>query len=384
MKTRALATALLSLTSCVVDPDAEVTGESQQAIVGGTATSERIEVGQTTISDGELSHTCTATMISNKVFLTAGHCIGYVPFAVGGTFMLGNGVTKTIARTFALAKDDYPGEEHPQENDLAVGILTTAVSNTTLAPRGISTTQPSNEFLTQIGFGSGREFITYWYDGSSSNWGESGDSGGPVFKGTLTAPGDIVRVHSGRAGTIFGLHDVGADAVAFRPQILAMRDALVTPGISYRAHVQDVGYQAAVVNNAVAGTTGQSKRLEGLQIWLNNGDSICYTAYVQDIGWQPEACDGQLAGTVETGQRIEAIRIRYVPPLTPTNVVHYRVYLQGTGWQAWKTNNAIAGTIGESRRVEAIQIYLTPADVGAGLAHSAPPAPDAPSDLAAE
>ena len=38
--------------------------------------------------------------------------------------------------------------------------------------------------------------------------------------------------------------------------------------IYYRVHVQDYGWQDWVSNGAMAGTSGQSKRLEGIQIKL--------------------------------------------------------------------------------------------------------------------
>ena len=39
-------------------------------------------------------------------------------------------------------------------------------------------------------------------------------------------------------------------------------------GISYKAHVAGLGWMNTVSNGDVAGTTGQSRRLEAVQIWL--------------------------------------------------------------------------------------------------------------------
>jgi uncharacterized protein YjdB len=65
------------------------------------------------------------------------------------------------------------------------------------------------------------------------------------------------------------------------------------------------------------GTVGQSLRMEAIEIRLT-GDlaahySIRYAAHVQDIGWQPAVIDGQAAGTTGLAKRMEAIRIELVP-----------------------------------------------------------------------
>jgi len=39
-------------------------------------------------------------------------------------------------------------------------------------------------------------------------------------------------------------------------------------GICYQAHVQNIGWQSQVCNNQVAGTVGQSLRLEAIRIFL--------------------------------------------------------------------------------------------------------------------
>ena len=46
--------------------------------------------------------------------------------------------------------------------------------------------------------------------------------------------------------------------------------------------------------------------------------SVEYRAHVQGIGWQPWVRDGATAGTVGQSRRIEAIQIRLVPAATPT------------------------------------------------------------------
>jgi uncharacterized protein YjdB len=38
--------------------------------------------------------------------------------------------------------------------------------------------------------------------------------------------------------------------------------------VSYQACVQDIGWMPVVSNGAVAGTTGQNKRIEALRVWV--------------------------------------------------------------------------------------------------------------------
>ena len=120
-------------------------------------------------------------------------------------------------------------------------------------------------------------------------------------------------------------------------------------------------------NNAVAGTTGQSKRVEAIQIRLNNGVSdyydIEYRAHVQNIGWQGWVKNDQVAGTTGESKRIEAIQIKLVPKKSfqgssnPSNTdFSYRSHVQDFGWLGYVENNSISGTVGISKRLEAFEL----------------------------
>ena len=127
--------------------------------------------------------------------------------------------------------------------------------------------------------------------------------------------------------------------------------------VSYRTHVQDIGWQKYVSNGACSGTTGRALRLEGINIKLNNNNiNIKYQVHVQDIGWQAWESNGQMAGTEGKSLRLEAIKIC----LENTNdySIMYRVHVQDIGWQGWKKDGEIAGTSGQSLRLEAIEIKL--------------------------
>lgn len=40
-----------------------------------------------------------------------------------------------------------------------------------------------------------------------------------------------------------------------------------------------------------------------------NARVVCYAAHVQDVGWQSTVCDGGVAGTIGQSRRMEALRI---------------------------------------------------------------------------
>jgi uncharacterized protein YjdB len=365
----AFAAATQLCVACVMDAPEDETATDEEGLINGTPTTAHPEVVQLWVPrDATSSVTCTATMISPSTFLTAAHCIDWVPEFTDRAITQANGVVVHQRAHVSIENvGDVPvvrilaqgGSAVLGGDDLAVGKLDRDV--TAITPATIATAEPSNTNLTVIGYGctnstctlSARTFLTYFYSGQTTSNYANGDSGGPTFTGTLTSTGPIVRVTS---ATNWSGNDVGANPIIYRAQVLALSNALATAGVVYRSQVQSLGWTAAVGNGTQSGTTGQSLRLEGLQVWTQNpGETVCYTAYVQDVGWQPEVCGGKLAGTVGQGKRMEAIKLRHIGG---NGFVEYRAYVQGIGWQAWHQNNGVAGTTGQSRRIEAIEIMF--------------------------
>ncbi len=136
---------------------------------------------------------------------------------------------------------------------------------------------------------------------------------------------------------------------------------ITRPDVRYRSHVQTYGWQSWVKNGAVAGTRGESKRVEALQAEVpspNMSGEVQIRAHVQSYGWQNWAGQGSVAGTTGEAKRIEAVQIRLTGELSSTCDVWYRVHVQTYGWLDWTKNGASAGTQELSRRLEAIQIVL--------------------------
>ncbi|WP_186843818.1 hypothetical protein [Acetobacterium tundrae] len=153
-------------------------------------------------------------------------------------------------------------------------------------------------------------------------------------------------------------------------------------GVEYRGHVQDYGDYPTdgtwIQGDNILGTTGESKRIEGVNIKLTAGSaipagaSIRYNVHIENVGWQNDPtnltdtsnwkANGDFAGSRGKCQRIEAIQIVLVGAdgqILPGYSVQYLVHGENYGWtQGWKADGAIAGTTGQSLRLEVIQIKV--------------------------
>jgi len=135
--------------------------------------------------------------------------------------------------------------------------------------------------------------------------------------------------------------------------------------ISYNAmvHIQYKGntYYKNDDGSKQLGTTGQGLRLEALELDLINKPvtgSLSYEVHVQDIGWQGAKTDGQLAGTEGQSRRLEAIRINRTGNLAKQYDVYYRTHVQNIGWTGWAKNGQSCGSAGYGWRMEAMQIVF--------------------------
>ena len=116
--------------------------------------------------------------------------------------------------------------------------------------------------------------------------------------------------------------------------------------VEYEAHVQNIGWQGVKRDGQIAGTVGESKRLEALRI---NCQGIKFKGHIQNIGWTSERLSGEVVGTAGEDLRLEAVQIF-------KDGIKYRVHIQNKGWTDWKSSGEVAGTVGESLRIEAIEI----------------------------
>ena len=93
--------------------------------------------------------------------------------------------------------------------------------------------------------------------------------------------------------------------------------------------------------------------------------AVEYRTHVQTYGWQDWKKDGEISGTSGESKRLEAIQIQLTGDMEKKYDVYYRVHSQTYGWLGWAKNGAPAGTTGLSKRLEAIEIKLVPQGAGA-------------------
>ena len=67
-----------------------------------------------------------------------------------------------------------------------------------------------------------------------------------------------------------------------------------------------------------------------------------------------------MSGTSGQSKRLEAIQIKLTGQVANEYDVYYRVHCQNFGWLGWAKNGESSGSEGYSRRLEAIQICLVP------------------------
>ncbi len=188
---------------------------------------------------------------------------------------------------------------------------------------------------------------------------------------TVDAPGDEGEIF---AGVVKGKTFDAAELAKLKAEddsgtihlngkeIQVEKASLPDPGLRTVAHIQDVG-DRTFSEGAVAGTTGQSRRLEGFQINLDSpipGLSMEYMAHVQDIGDTSWVREGQYVGTKGQSKRIEGFAIRLTGSQASKYDVFYQAHVEGIGNTPRVGNGQFSGTRGQFKRVEAISVWVQP------------------------
>ncbi len=205
-------------------------------------------------------------------------------------------------------------------------------------------------------------------------WAKNGEAAGTAGYGKRLEGIQIVVVKKGESinEKMEGIDSKDTKAFVSKDGKTPVVSGADTPNVTYRTHVQTIGWQAWKYNGQMSGTTGLAKRLEGIEIELTNKDyegGIAYTTHVQSIGWQNKSedvstwmQDGEMAGTSGKAKRLEAIRIALTGEMAEHYDIYYRVHAQSYGWLGWAKNGDEAGTAGYSKRLEGIQIVIVPKD----------------------
>ncbi|WP_392545130.1 CotH kinase family protein [Oryzobacter telluris] len=102
---------------------------------------------------------------------------------------------------------------------------------------------------------------------------------------------------------------------------LALVDSPVAGTLVAQANVERLGWMKETTTGRI-GAPGRRLRLEALRLRLT-GDlaqryDISYRAYVAGVGWQPWVVNGAVAGTTGQARRVEAVQVRLLERPSPT------------------------------------------------------------------
>lgn len=189
------------------------------------------------------------------------------------------------------------------------------------------------------------------------------------------------RIHAADYGWLgWAKNDAAAGTVGLSKQAEAIQVKLVAkgssdapaqdhaaliqlPGFSAKANCSGLGWKAVVGNGEIAGTVGQSRAMEAMQLSLSDSSmsgGISYSAHVSNIGWQSAVSDGATSGTVGQGQQIQAVKINLTGEVSNYFDVWYRVHVSNYGWLGWTKNGSPAGTTKLGIPVQALQVKIVP------------------------
>ena len=129
------------------------------------------------------------------------------------------------------------------------------------------------------------------------------------------------RAHCQNLGWLDPVHDgqtAGTTGFSARLEALlidlrTIREKNPDAKLSGDFHVQNIGtlHLDNIEPDTLIGTIGKSLRLEAFRLHLTGvpDKKLYYEAHVQGIGWQGVRKDGEMAGTTGQSKRIEAVRI---------------------------------------------------------------------------
>ena len=133
--------------------------------------------------------------------------------------------------------------------------------------------------------------------------------------------------------------------------IIEQANKINNPQIKYRSHLEEIGWQEWKKDGEMSGTTGESRRLEAIQIDYNK--PIYAKAHIQEDGWVDygKITKDTVIGTEHQSKRLECLCLK-------CEGIKYRVHIQESGWSCWTKADGVCtlGSVGQSLRIEAIEI----------------------------
>ena len=140
--------------------------------------------------------------------------------------------------------------------------------------------------------------------------------------------------------------------------------------LKYRAYGQKYGWQTFItassspkVFSSVAGTE-EDLRMETIQMQLKgvNGE-VRYRAYCDKLAWTDWATTKNTktyAGTKGQSRRVEMIQLQAKGEIATLYDIYYQAYSWKFGWLGWAGNNQKAGSAGYASKLCAFRVQLVP------------------------
>lgn len=158
-----------------------------------------------------------------------------------------------------------------------------------------------------------------------SGWGTGADGSEhwQNFRKAISTSDNVVVKYKGHCQTIGDTSVVSNGATCgttgrkLRLEALSIvgLDNAPNVGVVGQAHVQSIGWQGQVAfgNGNYIGTKGKKLRMEAIKLSLCGSNASKYTikyrVHIQSLGWTEWKSDGQIAGTTGQKKRLEAVQI---------------------------------------------------------------------------
>lgn len=145
------------------------------------------------------------------------------------------------------------------------------------------------------------------------------------------------------------------------------RPSIDAPQLTYSAYAAGRGW-LSTVSGGMAGTSGQGRAIEAFKVNVSSSGisgGVSYRAHVSNVGWMNAVSSNGVAGMPGKGQQVEAVQMSLTGNLATFFDIWYRVYARDYGWLGWTSSGATAGTTSCGLRVEGVQIAVRGKGVGA-------------------
>ena len=142
--------------------------------------------------------------------------------------------------------------------------------------------------------------------------------------------------------------------------------------VEYQVHVEGYGWTEWKKNGQVAGTTGESRRVEAIKFRLidkpeNEEIFLHGNAHCENIGWLGFVPENEVCGTTGEARKLEALQFSLVGKDADKYSINFRSHSQDLGTQDWAKDGEFSGSEGAGLRIEAVQMIVTDKGVDLGL-----------------